>query len=112
MQGRVTLQPSTATTGHAEEFMKQEVTMKIVEGTKHGRGGRPSTYTAEIAHEICMRLAGGEGLVAICRDRHMPAARTVVEWFLDDHEGFSRKYARARRCQAELLVDEIIEIAD
>lgn len=32
-------------------------------------------------------------------------------WNLDDVDGFSEQYARARRMQAELSVDEIIEIA-
>lgn len=76
------------------------------------RRGRPSVYTPEIADEICRRLADGEGLVAICRDKHMPAEAAVRKWALDDREGFYARYARAREIQAERWADEIIDIAD
>ncbi len=41
----------------------------------------------------------------------MPAIRTVMYW-LQRHEDFMQQYARAREIQAELLAEEIIEIAD
>lgn len=45
-------------------------------------------------------------------DDDMPTASTVYLWVLDDKEGFSDKYARAREMQAEVMFDEILEIAD
>ena len=42
----------------------------------------------------------------------MPAMSTVMLWNLDDVDGFSEQYARARRMQAELMIDEMLEIAD
>lgn len=74
--------------------------------------GRPSIYSKEIADKICSRLAGGESLRVICMDEDMPTASTVYLWVLDDKEGFSDKYARAREMQAEVMFDEILEIAD
>jgi hypothetical protein len=74
--------------------------------------GRPSSYTEEIAREICYRLAGGESLRAICRDAHMPPEPTVRLWVLDDREGFSAQYTRARELQALSLADELLEIVD
>lgn len=74
--------------------------------------GRPSVYTDEIAEEILMRLAEGESLRAICRDDHTPNISTITLWVVDDREGFSARYARARAAQAMRLADEIIEIAD
>lgn len=74
--------------------------------------GRPSVHTAEVAAEICQRLADGETLREICRDERLPARRTVQAWVLDDHEGFSRQYARAREMQIEGWADEIVEISD
>jgi hypothetical protein len=41
----------------------------------------------------------------------MPAVPTIFDW-LEDHEEFSKQYARARRVQAEVCADEIIELAD
>jgi len=74
--------------------------------------GRPSRYTAEIAAEICERLAAGESLNAICRDEHMPSRKVVHEWVAADRNGFRYNYAHARAMQADLMADEIIEIAD
>lgn len=75
--------------------------------------GRPSTFTPEIASEICARLADGESLRKICQDEHMPGRRTVLEWLDDDAKAsFRAKYARAREAQADLLAEEIVQIAD
>lgn len=73
--------------------------------------GKPTTYSEELATDICLRLVEGESLKAICRCDGMPAASTVFLW-LDVHETFRTKYARARELQAELQVDEMTEIAD
>lgn len=74
--------------------------------------GRPSSYTEELATEICKRLMAGESLRRICFDEEMPNASTVHLWVLEDREGFSKKYARARDIQAENMFDEILDIAD
>lgn len=73
--------------------------------------GRPSIYSQELAANICDRLIHGEGLRAICRDDAMPAISTVIDWIKSKDE-FSAQYAKARELQAELLLDEILEIAD
>ncbi len=69
------------------------------------------TWPAEIRTTICERLAAGESLRAICRDEGMPDATSVFRWLEEDAE-FATKYARAREVQAELLADEMVEIAD
>jgi hypothetical protein len=74
--------------------------------------GRPSAYTAEVAKEICRRLAEGESLTAICKDAHMPARSTVSLWVVDNREGFSDEYARARDQGLDRMADEVMEIAD
>lgn len=76
--------------------------------------GRPSKFTQELADEICRRLAQGESVLQICRtSEHMPEARTVYSWLLDeDKEDFQKKYTRAREIQAEVFHDELTEIAD
>lgn len=73
--------------------------------------GRPSRCTKGTTTAICMRLALGESLRGICRDPDMPGLRTVMTWLLM-HDEFRQQYARARELQAELLADELIEIAD
>jgi hypothetical protein len=74
--------------------------------------GRQSSYTPDVAAEICQRLANGETLRAICRDSHLPAESTVRQWALDDLEGFSAQYARAREIGYHGMFDEMLEIAD
>lgn len=73
--------------------------------------GRPSSYTPELAAEICERMAKGETLRQICRDDHVPAATTVHGW-VKSIEGFSEQYAHAREALIAHWADEIVEIAD
>jgi hypothetical protein len=64
--------------------------------------GRPKVpYNHDIGLEICSRLIEGEKIKDICRDKDMPAERTL--W---------QPYARAREKQMERWADEIVEIAD
>jgi hypothetical protein len=73
--------------------------------------GRPSSYTPALASEICERLVN-EPLARICRDDHIPAIGTVLQWVEDNREGFSERYARARSIQIETMAHEIMTIAD
>lgn len=74
--------------------------------------GRPSTYSEDVAAEICERLADGESLKAICRDEHMPPDATVRRWVIVDEQGFAARYTRARDIALDRMADEILEIAD
>ena len=74
--------------------------------------GRPSLYTVEIALEICTRLADGESLNSMCKDEHLPSNATVRSWALDNVEGFSTQYTRARELGYSLLAEEMMAIAD
>lgn len=74
--------------------------------------GVPSIYTAELADEICRRIASGESVRRICQSEDMPSEFCVYQWVNIDREGFAKKYAEARRAQAEKLADELLDIAD
>lgn len=74
--------------------------------------GRPSTYSADVAAAICERLANGEALNAICKDEHMPPESTVRGWALDDVDGFSAKYTRARDIGLDAMADRLLLIAN
>ena len=81
-------------------------------GARRGRG-RPTRCTADTASTICTRLAGGASPRSICRDDTIPSRSTVMGWLFDgEHEEFSEQYARARKVQAEVLADELTDIAD
>jgi hypothetical protein len=72
----------------------------------------PVRYSQQIADSICARLAEGESLNAICKSQGYPAESAVRAWALEDRDGFSAKYTRARELQAHKLAEEIIDIAD
>jgi hypothetical protein len=74
-------------------------------------GMSKSTFTPEIAAEICARLAEGEPLRVICRDAHMPAWRTVYDW-IEANDDFSARIARARKLGFDAIAEEALEIAD
>jgi terminase small subunit-like protein len=78
--------------------------------TKRGRG-RPSAWSPELGKAICALIADGLSLRAICERPGMPDRRTVFRW-LGSREEFRHQYSIAREFQADLLFDEILEIAD
>ena len=73
--------------------------------------GRPSDYNPQIADEICTRIISGESVRSIAALDQFPSQDTIYKWIIR-HPEFAEKYARAREAQAELYLDEIIEIAD
>jgi len=89
----------------------QPIQMIMPSSQSKSKGGRPSTYSTDIADKICERLASGESLVVICQDKDMPCKTAVYSW-LQKHPEFTDKYVRAREAQADTHVDEIVHIAD
>ncbi len=73
--------------------------------------GRPSSFTQEIADEICARLSDGRSMRSICREESMPCMTTVFKW-LRDNEGFAQQYARAKDETADAMSEDILDIAD
>lgn len=78
---------------------------------KKGSGGRPSTYTPDIAALICARMSDGQSIRKICASEDMPDASTVYLW-LATHKEFSEQYAIAAEERAHGLAEETLEIAD
>lgn len=77
--------------------------------------GRHTSYTEELAKEICIRLSTGETLISICKTEGYPHYATIMRWLhekSDFQQTFREKYARAREDQADFWADEIIEVAD
>lgn len=74
---------------------------------------RPTDFTQEIADAICLKLAEGNSLRAICLADDMPNKSTVLRWLLDPaHAAFCDQYTRARALQVDGMVDEMPDIAD
>lgn len=73
--------------------------------------GRPSSYTPDVAEEICARLIEGESLRKICTDSRMPGLRTIFQW-LEKNDEFAQQYARAREVQQHVMADDTRDIVD
>jgi predicted secreted protein len=80
--------------------------------------GKPSSYSKEIAQEICERLSDGEPLRQICRSDGMPAWRTVYDWIYKDDAlgadgtGLSTAIAHARDVGYDAIAEDLLNIAD
>jgi hypothetical protein len=75
--------------------------------------GNKSTCIPSVTNAICEWIASGKSLRAYCRQDDNPSLSTVMDWLNDEaNEDFRIKYARARETQAEVLADELMEIAD
>lgn len=75
--------------------------------------GRPTLYTKELADLICQRVATTTfGLARLCAlHDDMPAKITVNEWRYR-YADFAAQYAQAKLVQADLLAEEMLDIAD
>ena len=69
-----------------------------------------SQYSAEVAKDICERVANGDTLQVIATSYDVSIG-TILKW-LREIDGFASQYARAREDQAEFYLDEIIAISD
>lgn len=76
--------------------------------SKYGFGAKKRKAIQE---KILERLMKGEHLTAICRDSEMPSLETVYRWLRTNAE-FAERYSFSREVAAQVMCDEIIEIAD
>lgn len=74
------------------------------------RTGRPTIYSDDLADDICQRIAEGATLVKICDDASMPSYRAVLNW-RSHIPAFKVKYDAAREDAADMLADELKQIA-
>ncbi|WP_300379615.1 hypothetical protein [Henriciella sp.] len=70
-----------------------------------------TAFSEAVFERILGRIASGESIASICKDKDMPAQSTFYVW-LDQKENLAERYARARETQADAIFDEIISIAD
>lgn len=69
-------------------------------------------YNKETADRICKEISERSvSLRTICKDKSLPCTSTIYKW-LTNNKSFAEQYARARDMQADLLAEEILEIAD
>ena len=75
--------------------------------------GRPVTYTKKLGDAICARIAEGESVRHLVKSRNMPSSSTIFRWLLDEkYKDFWEQYEKSRNIQAELMFEELLDIAD
>ena len=74
--------------------------------------GRPTLYNELLAGIILAELGAGRTLTDVCSDPDMPSDGAVRLWVIEDRDGFAARYADAREFGDEIMVDQMIDIAD
>lgn len=69
------------------------------------------TWPIEVREVILERIAKGESLRSVCRDKDMPDDSAVYRWLEADKE-FATKYASARAIQADRIVDDFHDLEE
>lgn len=78
---------------------------------KKSKRRAPVTLTKELEAELLERLANGETLIQVCRDKRMPVESGIRRKALEDQE-FGAKYTRAREIGYLRMADDLLEIVD
>lgn len=71
--------------------------------------GRKSLATPDLVESILLRVANGESIKQICREKGMPDYTTVFKWMRDDPE-MKEQFLLAMQTKAHLADAEIDEI--
>lgn len=107
-----------------EKEKKKRLSLERTRIRKENRGkppasnphGRPELYTEDIGAFVCKELMRGKTLTRIVRDYSVPSLCTIYTWLNPLHpgykEGFAKSYRMAREVQAEVLADQMLDIAD
>ena len=92
---------------------KKKRPVKKAGTVKKPQGGAPEIYSQELADKVCHEISTTtKSLKTICKMDGMPSVETVLRWLRQDKNGFCGQYARAKEEQSDMLVEEMIEIAD
>lgn len=72
---------------------------------------RPSIYSQELADAICAEIVQGYSIRTICKAEPMPCVATIFNWFRS-HPEFLEQYEKAKEMQADMLAEDLLDIAD
>ena len=75
--------------------------------------GRPTPYNLELGEKICNLISSStDGIKTLCEANDwMPCHATIKNWLRTNDE-FLALYVRAKDEQADILVEQMLEIAD
>lgn len=69
-------------------------------------------YDQNKADEICALITDGWTIRDICALDGMPCMKVLFRWLRENESTFGKQYERAKEEQAEIMVQEILQIAD
>ena len=74
---------------------------------------RPTIYTKELGLEICKKIADGDSLLKISKEKEMPSRKTIHTWLLDENkQEFLHNYNISVNVRTENMADALNDIAD
>lgn len=75
--------------------------------------GVPTTYTQEMADEICETISNSpKGIRRLRKENpHWPNVDTIFNWRLKNKK-FAEQYTKAKSDQIDVLVDQILHLCD
>ncbi len=81
--------------------------------SRKGIGGRPTTYNPEIAAYVCDIISTHPHVLNKLNRMYaeFPDATTIYAW-MHAHPQFSQQYLEARKAQATVLADSMLDVAD
>ena len=91
--------------------MAQVAARRAARAPRRPAPGRPTSYSEAIREEVCARIAAGESMLDLSHDARLPPHQSLYVW-MQEHEEFAREYRAACEVRAELLSDEVVQIAD
>ncbi len=80
-------------------------------GTAAGRIGRPPLYTPELGEKVCQLIEAGASMAEVKLCRELPSYATIYTWIGQD-PAFRARYQAACEVRAEVLAEQVLEIAD
>jgi hypothetical protein len=82
----------------------QQPKRKYVAVKRHSR-------SQALADEFIQWIASGKSFASFCKPKERPSFMFFWEWMREDVD-FAERYSRARELQAEMIVDDLVRLAD
>jgi hypothetical protein len=70
---------------------------------------RPTDYSADVAAEVCARVAEGNSIRKVCVADDMPCTTSVFKW-LAKYPEFAEQYARACADRREVRKEQLFDV--
>lgn len=105
------IKPKTRKKPSPKKNTPKKPVIKTKRNKKPRKIGRPTKFTQKLGDIICEQLALGMSMRKVCAPDNIPSMQTVFSWLRTNKE-FLEQYTRAKEEAADLLVEDMIEIAD